>query len=37
MYLKDEGKEWMMVVVCEEKKQFKKSRKFDILMKCSVK
>ena len=26
MYLKDEGKEWMMVVVCEKKKQFKKSR-----------
>ena len=38
-YLRDEGREWMVVVVCEEreKKLIKKKRKIKILMKWCVK
>ena len=34
--LEDERREWIEIVVSEEKKQLNKSRKIDILMKCSV-
>lgn len=37
MHFEDEGRKWMVVIVCEKKNNFKKSWKFDILMKCSVK
>ena len=35
--LKNEGRERMVVVVSEERETIKKSRKFDIVMKCSLK
>ena len=28
IYIKDEGRKWMMIIMCEEKK-FKKSKKFN--------
>ena len=39
MYLEDEGKEWMVVVVYEEreKKLKKQTRKVNIFMKYSIK
>ena len=30
-------REWIVIVVCEEKRIIKRSRKINILMKCSVK
>ena len=38
-YAKDEGRKWMVVVICEERetKKKKKSRKINILKKYSVK
>ena len=40
MSLEDKGREWMMIIVCEEKETnfvIKKKKKFDILIKFSVK
>ena len=43
MYAKDEGRKWMVIVICEEtettqkKNKNKKSRKINILKKYSVK
>ena len=35
-WFEDEGREWMIVIVCKERDNFKK-KKIDILMKYSVK
>ena len=38
IYSEDEGREGMIVVVCEERETIKKrKRKIDILIKCSIK
>ena len=37
IYLENERREWMVVVVCEKRETIKKKRKIDILMKCSAK
>ena len=38
MYSKNKGREWMVIVTCKGRKTIKKKlRKFDYLMKCSVK
>ena len=36
-YFENEGREWMMIVVCEEIETIKKLRKNYILMKYSIK
>ena len=35
--MKKEKKKRIVVIVCEERETIKKSRKFDILMRCSIK
>ena len=37
MYLNNRGREWMVVIMCEERETIKKIKKIDILIKCSIK
>ena len=37
MYLNNRGREWMVVIMCEERETIKKMKKIDILIKCSIK